>query len=374
MYSNTEMEKRQKKILFLGNEANLDGAPLRLVELLDYYNDNNKDILLDLQLLSKGSHPEMYIGKVRKLKIKGIGIVQFLDRLAKRFLRYNIYDFFVKREKYTLFYANSIVCLPDAVHYKSLTPGSRVILHLRELETICRRVKDIEELLKQVDEFNVISVTVGDMLINRFGIDRSRINLTYSGTYLKQVDYTSKAILSQLTIGTCGGVFWRKGIEQFIQVANIIVKKYPNVKFEWLGPIGGNEKIIYGADLKKLELVDHFKFLGSSGDVLNVMKDWFLFLSTAKEEALGVSIIEAGSLGIPIICFEKSGGPGEILAHGGGVVVPYLDVSAMVAAIEMYIHDQEKYFQDSQIILREVQKYDISLSLPKIEVVINRNV
>ena len=39
-----------------------------------------------------------------------------------------------------------------------------------------------------------------------------------------------------------------------------------------------------------------------------------IFISTAREEPFGLSILEAGLYELPCIAFEKSGGPEELLS------------------------------------------------------------
>jgi len=44
-------------------------------------------------------------------------------------------------------------------------------------------------------------------------------------------------------------------------------------------------------------------------------------------------------MGKPIVCFEGVTGAAEVLRHGGGVIVPYLDVEAMARAVVDYALD-----------------------------------
>ncbi len=59
--------------------------------------------------------------------------------------------------------------------------------------------------------------------------------------------------------------------------------------------------------------------------------------------------IEVGKMGIPIICFEKATGTAEILTHGGGFVVSYLDVVAMAEKIVLYYEDSTLKNKDGDL-------------------------
>ena len=51
-------------------------------------------------------------------------------------------------------------------------------------------------------------------------------------------------------------------------------------------------------------------------------------------------------MGKPILCFESATGTAEILAQGGGVILPYLDVEAVAQSIVDYYHNPEKIQRD----------------------------
>jgi glycosyltransferase involved in cell wall biosynthesis len=58
-----------------------------------------------------------------------------------------------------------------------------------------------------------------------------------------------------------------------------------------------------------------------------------IFLLPSREDPLPVSMLEAASFGIPIICFDQSGGTADFVKSGAGLSVPYLNVQEMASSI-----------------------------------------
>jgi glycosyltransferase involved in cell wall biosynthesis len=60
-------------------------------------------------------------------------------------------------------------------------------------------------------------------------------------------------------------------------------------------------------------------------------------------------MLEAAAAGVPIVCFQRSGGAEEFVANGGGAAVPYLDVDAMAQAAVRYLSEPDLVERDSRI-------------------------
>ena len=52
------------------------------------------------------------------------------------------------------------------------------------------------------------------------------------------------------------------------------------------------------------------------------------FALTSREDPFPLVMLEAGSLGIPVVCFAGSGGAQEFVQDDAGLIAPYLNVSA----------------------------------------------
>jgi glycosyltransferase involved in cell wall biosynthesis len=152
-------------------------------------------------------------------------------------------------------------------------------------------------------------------------------------------------------VGASGVVQWRKGDDLFIQVANYIKIRHPEVKikFTWIGYINNLQRSLIDSDLEKANLKDTVFFVGEQKEPENYFKNLDVFLMTSREEPLGLVCIELGKSGIPIICFENASGTEEILKKGGGFVVPYIDTAAMAEKLILYYNDESLRKRDGEL-------------------------
>ena len=73
------------------------------------------------------------------------------------------------------------------------------------------------------------------------------------------------------------------------------------------------------------------------------------FCMLSREDPMPLIAIEAGAIGLPVVCFALAGGtPDWLGASGGGRVVPYLDVRRAAQAINEYSTNRRTCVADGQ--------------------------
>jgi poly(glycerol-phosphate) alpha-glucosyltransferase len=93
------------------------------------------------------------------------------------------------------------------------------------------------------------------------------------------------------------------------------------------------------------ELIDaigigtHVTLRGATNDPRAVLDEASVFLSTSAFEGQGLSIAEALTHGCPVVAFDIRYGPRDLLAAGGGVLVPDHDVAALAEALIELLND-----------------------------------
>lgn len=108
---------------------------------------------------------------------------------------------------------------------------------------------------------------------------------------------------------------------------------------------------------KSLGIAEDVIFTGHRSDVKNILPNCDLFVSHSKSEALGISILEALSCGLPVITTD-SGGTREIINKDTdcGIMVDYGDKENFAKAIIKLFQDKalcEKYKRNGYNILKE---------------------
>lgn len=75
-----------------------------------------------------------------------------------------------------------------------------------------------------------------------------------------------------------------------------------------------------------------------------------IFLMTSKEDPFPIVNIEALKHNLPLICFAESGGSEDIVRNGGGIAVPYMDITEMANQLIEIQKKKKSEFDISQTI------------------------
>jgi glycosyltransferase involved in cell wall biosynthesis len=153
----------------------------------------------------------------------------------------------------------------------------------------------------------------------------------------------------KLVVLACGTVFARKGVDLFIACAARVAKLAPkrNVRFVWIGRGFDPSQDKYSRQLKKQiaknGLSKMVTILDEVSDLEPAYASANVFFISSRLDPLPNVAIDSALRGIPIVCFEKTGGIADLLAADATTragVVPYLDVAAAANIIARLADDE----------------------------------
>jgi glycosyltransferase involved in cell wall biosynthesis len=127
---------------------------------------------------------------------------------------------------------------------------------------------------------------------------------------------------------TTGRLDFQKGYADLLEIAPMVVKRYPDAVFVWLGD--GSERATIEASVRRKGLQWHVRFLGYRTDVDRFLRasDIFFFPSHT-EGGCSSSIREAMVNFLPIVCSDAGGIP-EVVKDGvHALVFPAKDTDRM---------------------------------------------
>jgi glycosyltransferase involved in cell wall biosynthesis len=82
----------------------------------------------------------------------------------------------------------------------------------------------------------------------------------------------------------------------------------------------------------------------------------------SRDDPFPVVNLEVASIGIPIVCFENSGGTPELIADGCGFAVPYGNIHEYAEKICYIISHPKLRKEMSEIAINTIKtKYDIEI-------------
>jgi glycosyltransferase involved in cell wall biosynthesis len=144
-------------------------------------------------------------------------------------------------------------------------------------------------------------------------------------------------------VGIVGRIDPVKGIDTFLAAARDVARARRDVHFLVVGgAIVGHEGDL-PTELRELAgqpgLDGRVTFTGHLEDPAPLVAGLDLLVSASREEAFGLSVLEAMAAGVPVVV-TATDGPTELVDGGlGGLVVPIDDAPAMAAAIAACLRD-----------------------------------
>lgn len=133
-----------------------------------------------------------------------------------------------------------------------------------------------------------------------------------------------------------------KRIGDALTAYKTIVSVYPHAGLVIAGD--GSQMTRLKQYAKHLGISESVRFLGWSDDVLKVIASADVFLSVSEYEGYGMSIIEAGLLGVPVVATDV-GVAGDVLMNGkNSYVCPVGDIACITHAIsELIVHNDIRH-------------------------------
>ena len=177
-----------------------------------------------------------------------------------------------------------------------------------------------------------VSQGVRQHLISQ-GVAESRVTAVYNGVALpnnllsKSDARTKFGIPSHaIAFGTVARLTPMKGIEYSLRAFALIQKSMPNSVYVLVGD--GDSVDEYKSLAKELNIDEKVIFLGYQAKVFDPLAALDIFLFPSLKEAMGISVVEALAVGLPVISTNVGGLP-EVVSANVGSLVPPKDIEAM---------------------------------------------
>lgn len=359
-----------KRILLITHDASRTGAPLVVLHFARWLRRNCPALEVDVLAVKGGALADEFraiAGHYLEQSIPAPAPRSMLRRVWNKAMRVagirreptaaELKDGLLQQmagRGHDVILANSLMSIPAGVRVKAMASRKPVLIaHIHELEMVIRQMlPDLPRHLADVDHVWAGSGLVAEGLHGIWGVPRERIQVQYPcAAIAASTSSRSSSPEVQLHVVGLGSVVLRKGYDLFIQVAAWVRRHHPElpVQFTWGGPVGAYERPLIEHDLKLAGLVGHVEFIGEQQDPTALYTSTDVFLLPSREDPFPLVCIEVGAMGKPIVCFEGATGTAEVLRHGGGMIVPYLDVEAMGRAVVDYARDPERRRKDGEL-------------------------
>ncbi len=129
-----------------------------------------------------------------------------------------------------------------------------------------------------------------------------------------------------------------KGLNVFLKAAQTVISHHSRARFLILGD--GPEKETLYRLAENLGITNHVKFLGSRGDVLDILTICDIGVLSSHSEGLSNSIIEYMAAGLPVVCTNVGGNSELVENNKNGFLVSPNNYYEMADAIIKLIDNQ----------------------------------
>lgn len=152
-----------------------------------------------------------------------------------------------------------------------------------------------------------------------------------------------------------------KGIREYFKASIIVKKKFPNVEFRLIGDLDQNPSSLNKKELKFWLKKSKIKYLGRRNSVKSALKSCRYFVLPSYREGTPRTILEALSIGRPVITTNVPGCRETVVNKKNGLLVPSKNSMALANAMIELIKKKDKKIKsmakESYLIARE--KYEI---------------
>lgn len=175
----------------------------------------------------------------------------------------------------------------------------------------------------------------------KLGIPERKIKVIYSPVKTNNDDSKPVSFIKEeyFIIGTVCRLAPEKRVEDIIKATNLLKSK--NYKIKTLivgdGSIKGNLKLL----AKKLDLTNNIVFVGEQRNVISWMKVFDVFVLVSDYEGMSNALLEAMSIGLPVIGTDMSENREIIKDNENGLLTPVRNPEILAEKIELIIKNQE---------------------------------
>lgn len=170
----------------------------------------------------------------------------------------------------------------------------------------------------------------------------------------EKTDYTSKKILA------AGRISPVKNFSDLIEAFARVSKDFPAWELHFFGEDYLSTQQKLENQVRTLGLNDQVKFKGVTSDLKKEMQHYSIYAMTSETECFPMVLLEALSVGIPIVTYDSPTGPQHIVRNEeDSLLVPYKNLDIFTTQLKILMTDENLRRKMGRAARENVQRFSI---------------
>ena len=120
-------------------------------------------------------------------------------------------------------------------------------------------------------------------------------------------------------------------------------QQYPHAKFQLLGPYDSSPDKISALEIARWQSEGYVEYLGETSNVKPFIEACHIYTLPSYHEGLPRTVLEAMSIGRPILTTDAPGCRDTVVDGGNGWLVPLRNVDALASRMTWFIENPEQW-------------------------------
>lgn len=186
-----------------------------------------------------------------------------------------------------------------------------------------------------------VSDDTGERCKNIGWLSDRKIKRIWNGIDVDRFIFTGPA--NELTAITVSRLSPEKDLITMLEAVKFVVNKIPQFRLMIVGD--GPEREVLEQKTAALNLESHVTFLGERNDIPDLLSQAGFYVSSSLTEGISLTLLEAMSVGLPVVTTAVGGNPEIVLQADTGILVPSANALKLSNAIIQMCHQQNEWQQ-----------------------------
>ena len=163
-----------------------------------------------------------------------------------------------------------------------------------------------------------------------------------------------------------------KNFGDLVKAWQLLKEEFPDWQLHIYGEDYGGTKAILEAEVMQKKMENNIHFKGSVSNMLEVMKEYSIYAMSSQTECFPMVLLEAMSVGLPIISYDCPNGPRNIIDNGeDGYLVSHNNVENLATKLKSLMRNTNERARLQSNAKKNVERFTTQMVMKQWEELLN---